>query len=780
MLSPRWRKIARDAWLHKSRTALVILAIALGITGAGAVLDTWSLLRRATESEFLATRPASATLRVEGLSNPVLNEVRALEQVEAAQTHRTVVASILVNGVWRTGLLFSRPSFTDQRIGIVRSVSGSWPPEDGGLVIERSSVDSETVPLGSTVTVRVERGPAVTLTVTGIAQDRGLAPGWMEHAVYGFATPSTLAQLGARPDPDELQILTRHPWDREGNQRAAEKVKSLLQARGLRVRDVSVPVPGRHVHAAQMDSLFLTQGAFGGLTLILSAFLVVNLVSAMLAAQLREVGVMKALGGRRTQLARMYLGQALILGAAACAIGVPAAAVIGRAYGDFAASMLNFDINQVSIPAWVLALQLVVGGLLPVVASAFPVARGCGLSVGEALRGTATSAPVSSPLFEKLAGSARPLLLALRNAFRQRARMALTVVTLAVGGAVYLGSLDLQNTVRRTMDALLGNPRFDLMVRLTKPAPALALESILRKVPSVAEAEAWSTGHATIVRQDGELGNRLTVVGLPPGSHQLAPSLLEGRWLRAGDGDVLVVNRHTAQDEPSFRIGGEVRLQVEGRTSTWKVVGMVDGGVSIGLFAPRDAVAAGAGGATGAVVRFVGPANLSQAQMVRSALEDEGLEVSSTSLTQEQRKVAEDHMLMVASFLGVMGQLMMVVGGLGLASTMSIAVLERQREIGVLRALGASRRAILGIFQVEALVIATVSWLAAIPLSLPMSLILTRAFGKILLEVPPTFLPGVGGVARWLVLVVVVSFVAASWPAWRATKVTAAKALAYE
>src|SRR5205085_5416116 len=103
---------------------------------------------------------------------------------------------------------------------------------------------------------------------------------------------------------------------------------------------------------------------------------------------------------------------------------------------------------------------------------------------------------------------------------------------------------------------------------------------------------------------------------------------------------------------------------------------------------------------------------------IRSELGDRGFDVATSQLLSQQRVVIEDHLLMVAGFLGNMSLLMIVVGGLGLASTMSLAVLERTREIGVLRAIGAQHGTILRMIQIEGLVIAVLSWAVAIPLSL--------------------------------------------------------------
>jgi len=165
---------------------------------------------------------------------------------------------------------------------------------------------------------------------------------------------------------------------------------------------------------------------------------------------------------------------------------------------------------------------------------------------------------------------------------------------------------------------------------------------------------------------------------------------------------------------------------------------------------------------------------------LRSRLESDGFVVRSSQLVEQGRAVLEDHLLMVAKFLGAMSQLMIVVGGLGLASTMSLSVLERTREIGVLRTLGARHRTIFAIVQAEGLVVTIASGLLAIPLSIPMSWILGRAFGRIMFPVPVNAIPDPTAVAVWLGMALVVSFAACSWPAIRATRLTPVAALSRE
>ena len=153
---------------------------------------------------------------------------------------------------------------------------------------------------------------------------------------------------------------------------------------------------------------------------------------------------------------------------------------------------------------------------------------------------------------------------------------------------------------------------------------------------------------------------------------------------------------------------------------------------------------------------------------------------NTSQLVQQNRVVFEDHLLMVAGFLAIMSQLMIVVGGLGLAATMSLSVLERTREIGVMRAIGARHEAILLMVYIEGLVIALASWVLAVPLSVPMSVLLARAFARIMIPVPITWVPSMMSVGVWLVVVISVTVVSCSWPAWRALRVTTARALQYE
>ena len=787
MLSPRWRKVLRDVWLHKARTALVVAAIAVGIIGAGAVLDTWSLLSRVTRGEYDASLPTSATLRTDSIDASLLALVRAMPALADAQARRNVLASARTSDGVRTALLMAADDFTENRIGKIRPERGAWPPTDGSIVVEASSVEFAGAVVGDSLTIQFGDAAPQRLRIAGVARDVGLAPGWMEHVVYVFVSRGTLRQIGAPASLNELQILARdRTLSRDAVRRVAADARVVIEGTRRTVTDVSVPEPGQHIHAAQINSLLLTQGAFGMLSLFLSGVLVVNLIAAMLAGQVREIGIMKAVGARAGQVAGMYLVLAMILGVVASVIAVPLAAVFGRMYAQFTADILNFSIVGFAIPAWVIVVQCVVGVVLPVVAAAIPVARGSRISVGEALRDLGISGPVTAagPSLQ-FAGLSRPTLLSLRNAFRRRQRMVLTLLTLATGGAVYLGAINLRAGIIGSVDLIFESQRFDMSLRFAQPHPPDSVEAVVRRTSGVARAEAWTGTRGIVRRADGSLSDAFPITAAPAMSEMLVPRMKQGRALRAGDERALVVNRRLLQDEPSLVVDSVATILIGGRPTEWAVVGLAETGTSNAAYAPRATIAAmvGGGRVSTAVIAdaLTGPAaHFDLLQRLRSDLAAAGMPIQTGQLMAQQRSVIEDHLLMVGGFLGNMSLLMIIVGGLGLASTMSLSVLERTREIGVLRAIGAPHGAILMMVQVEGLVIALLSWLVAIPASLPMSYVLGKAFGRVMLEVPVSFVPEAAGVVRWLAVVVGVSVVACAWPALRAMRVSVAASLAYE
>ena len=231
-----------------------------------------------------------------------------------------------------------------------------------------------------------------------------------------------------------------------------------------------MPVPGRHPANDLLQGFFLVLGFIGALALIVSGFLVVNTVSAILAQQTRQIGIMKAIGARNGQIAGLYLVLVLAYAVLALAVALPLGALGAYGFAQFTAGLANFDIVGVSIPPEVIALEVVIGLVVPLLAALVPIYRGVRITVREALASTGINDRFGSGRFDRLLrdirGLPRPTLLSIRNTFRRKGRLLLTLAALGLGGAIFMSVFSVRASLVKTLDDTLAYFAYDVQVEL--------------------------------------------------------------------------------------------------------------------------------------------------------------------------------------------------------------------------------------------------------------------------------------------------------------------------
>ncbi len=381
------RKVIADLLGAPLRSISIVAALTLGISGFFAVLQSYAILTRALDEGYRASAPAAARLSVARLDDAGVRVAASVPGVGAVEQRRTVRGRLKAGPAdWKNLVLFVREDFERSAIDRLTRAAGEWPRGPDALAIERDALQIAHAQLGDAVEVRMEGGPVRTLRVTGVVHDVGQAQARMENLVYGYASAEALAALGVPAGDDELVLaVDERPMDEDHVRATAAAVRSALEAEGRSVTRFEVPVPGRHPHSELMGFLMLVIAVFGFFILMLSGVLVFNVLSALLAGQCRQIGVMKALGGSRAQIARIYLAQSLVLGAAAIAAALPLGTVAGRTICRAMAVFLNFDIHRFDVPAWIYGLVITAGLGVPFVAALLPVWRGTRVPVHEAL-----------------------------------------------------------------------------------------------------------------------------------------------------------------------------------------------------------------------------------------------------------------------------------------------------------------------------------------------------------------------------------------------------------
>ena len=441
-------------------------------------------------------------------------DVLAGGDVSDAEARRVVTGRIKAGPMeWRNLTLFVVDDYANIRVSTLKHERGAWPPSTGEILIERDAFQVIHARIGDAVRVKTANGIEKILRITGSVHDVGQAQARMENVVYGYITLATLAQLGEEPWLDQLKILVAtNRFDEQHIRDVVTHVVKRIESGGQVVRRVEVPPPGKHPHAQIMGLLLLTMSSFGLLVLLLSGILVVNLLMALMAAQVRQIGVMKAIGGSRAQIARLYLSQALLLGCAAIVIAVPAGIWGSRVFCLYMAKFLNFDITSFAVPVWVYAAVIAVGIVVPLLAAAYPVWKGTAVPVREALADVGASRDqFGTTAFDRLlagtGGLTRPMLFAIRNSFRRRTRLVLTVATLAAGGTFFMSALNVRASLANTIDGMFARRKADIVVFLNDFYPTDRVERAVRNTPGIARAEEWITAEGSLA--DGREESRV-------------------------------------------------------------------------------------------------------------------------------------------------------------------------------------------------------------------------------------------------------------------------------
>lgn len=790
-----WRKAIRDFWQERTRTVLVVLAIAIGISAFTAVLSSYAVLTRELNKGYAATNPTSATLHMDMVDDAVLSTVLADREVSNAEARRVLDAQIKTGpGRWRYLAIFVVKDYGNIHVTKFVPERGAWPPATGEILIERDAFQVAQAKIGDTVTIRVGQGKEQTLRISGGVHDVGLAQARMENTVYGYATLDTLRQLGGQPYLDQLNILVADKrLDEQHIRSVAQDVKKLLEVRGHRVGSVDVPRPGKHPHADIMGVLLLAMSSFGFFVLILSGILVVNLLMGMMASQVRQIGVMKTIGGTRGQVARIYFSQALLLGFAALAVALPIGALGSRALSRAFAGLLNFDITSFGVPPWVYVCSMAVGVAVPLVAAAYPVWKGSAISVREALAdfevsGTTFGSSRLDRVLTGMGGRSRPLVLSIRNNFRRRTRLVLTLGTLAVSGIFFMSALNIRASIVHTLDHQFALKSYDLAVSFGDGYPLDRIERAMKNTPGVMRGESWFTSTGVLAGPHGGNtleGERFTVMAVPPDTKMMRLEIVSGRDLLPGDNDAVVVNSALAATSPQIQVGGILSFRMGETLTSWHVVGIAREFFPPAVayipqvFADRQHT----GKRTDAFLTLdrtdADSISSAKANLERS-LAQEGIRMVRCSSKADRRAGVDQHMLMIVVFLMTMAGIMVVVGGLGLATSMSLNVMERRREIGVIRAIGAGSSTVLFIIVTEGVLVGVLGWALAMLAAWPISKMLGDALVKLAFHSNLDFVFQLQGLLAWLAVSVFVSAAASFLPAWPASHIPVREALAYE
>ena len=767
MFNRLWTKTWRDLWQNRSRSLLVVLSIALSTFTLGVILNSYAVLSREMTQNFLRSNPTAISFSVERFDKDLLSKMKNQKGVGEVDARRLTSGSIRTNtGEWKTLLLFVVNDYNNIRLNIIKTDRGTWPPKKGQILIERQAVSVLKASLGDTVQLKNIYGLSTQLTMTGIAHDVGLPQAEWENVVYGYVSIDTLNLMGVDFYFNQLKISFDNQQLSESEMTAeASNYARWLENKGYQVNGYKVAAQGEHPHANITDGMFMIQKVFAILCCFLSAILVFNLMSAILSKQLGQIGVMKAIGASSKQISRIYYRGVVLLGLLGLLISLPCAYFVGNLYIDKLTLMMNIDISSYRIPIGIILLQILIGIGIPILSAYRPIRKASQLTIKESLLeydpGVDTLGNSSfEKLILKLDFLTHPLRLAIRNSIRQKGRFILTTGVLMIATALLMASFNIARTMKQVVAVDRSAKQWALKISFDPTMELIDLERLLNEMTEIINTESFKRVNVSLFINDSEkISNKeshhshnyqmgVVLNYLQLNSNMLSLPMIDGSWLNepftaeltqsSTTISPVVVSQLVMDRLPRLKLGGTIKVEIAGQIKILTVIGVAQN-IGYPSIYSSELLSEERFKSNGLFISSNKQSKKELNQLkkeVISLAEKHGLKLRNVVTPWDASQVVEGHFNIIFSLMLLLTAIVIFIAANGIILTMTTNISERTRELGVLKAIGATGKVLASMVLTEASLIAILAWVFACLVTLPISYSVAYWLGILLIKTP--------------------------------------------
>jgi putative ABC transport system permease protein len=801
------RKAWGDLTRHRARTLLAVFTLSMAIASAG-FLAAPALLNDAMSRQVQESHLYDVALstRVLDLSPAQLSALGHLPGVAAVTAHLVYVTDATTGG--RDGssqtVEIGGGDLASSPVDTIPLLSGRLPGPGEVLADAADARAADfVVPNSGTVTVRAASGAQVPLRVSGTGMNLAATPGANGSTTpVLYASRATVESLAGVRGVNALEFRLTDDSP-AGASRAISAARAYLSAQTGADPITALPQiraagdwPGKTAFGNTMALLYIVTG----LAFLSALFLISATMNTLIAEQAGEIAILKTLGGRRRQIGGIVLRTAAMLGAAGAVLGTILGVVVAYLLVRFfAATILDVSVGF-GVSAPVVVASLLLGPALAVAASLPALRRALRRPVAETLAGGGTAGYGAGRLdrlvarSRLLSGTALPgsVRMGVRNALRQKRRSTAAIAQVAVAAGLAIAFLALGRSASTLIDETVAQFHFNIGVGLASGSPPFSDHAlaVAASTPGVTGAQPVETG---AVRYEGQVYSALGLGTRPLFTYRLSA----GRWFTSADltpdlgragqasvapvvlGPVVAQAAHASVGQVLSldTAAGQVRARVIGLDTTYTNNGQV-------VYFPLPVLE-----------RMNGTPGESNSLWLTTASSDHGA-IKQTAAAVSRRLDAAGYRVStvevyaveasaiasattVLTIVQVVGLLVVGISLLGLVSALGMGVIERTREVGILRCVGARARDVRRVFSAEAVALAAVGWAFGVPLGWLiyqglLALVLRNSNQTLPVEFTP--LIPLGTLAGVLVL----TFVVIRWPLRRATRIQPGLALRYQ
>lgn len=785
----KFTKALRDLTINPKRTYLVVFALFLGIWGVGTVMVSYYKLTKDLNTNFQKTSPAHLILKSDDFSNLNLARFTNKTEIETAEFRDFSFERIEVYpDVWIPMFLYGVESFENASVAKIFSQTGELSPKKGTISFERDGKNISNIDIGSAPRVRIGN-KVINIPVSSICFDPAQAPATQDHMIYAYTDKDTYSEITGQETNRRLIIRLNDVYSQNDVKKVSEKLIKQFKKQEIYIDKVEILLFNEHPHQWQLNTILFVVGVIGLLAFLMGAVLVSQLMKSIMANQVRQIGIMKAIGSSRVQIFRIYITTLLLFGLFAGVLAVPLAVLAGSAYADFVGGILNFDILT-STPVSIYAALFTLSLLFPVLLSFSILLKGTKISVKDAFSdyGIENNSGVKQIKFFSKFSFSNTFLLAIRNSLRNSRRLTVVIISMALGVAVFNTGFNVRQSLWELLYNLQNELQYDVQVVLNKQISTEEAVKPFETLQNVKSISTWNGGSGMLQTKLLSTDKGAGIVTLPYDTKLIQPKIIEGNWLTNSSKLEVVLNQQAWELYGYKPLNSNLNLTIGDSTITAKLVGIVEqfelSKIYIdideydNIFNPEHFIN---------TITFEAINNdyedvVALKKQIEKSILSSNLHVLFVMSDVERVKVIYDHMDIILSVIVFLSFLVLLVSAVGMASATGISITERTREIGVMRAIGGTPKKIYSAFVSEGMIISFISIIIGLILSYPLSKLASVFFGNLMIGEeaileyafsPLGFLITIG-------VTIIFGWLASRLPAGTALKKSTREALAYE
>lgn len=786
-----WGDVAATPW----RYIMMVIAIAVSTAAIVAMLVAYSVLTREVQRNYMDTNPAAAQImlgQVDVMDNAenILSAMRKNPNITDVEIggHSYFKMEVAPNE-FVTVLVFIASDLKDARINKLRLDKGEWP-KTGEVLLERKALSVAHATIGNKIKLIGRNGVEHSLLVNGTVHDPALAPADTEHIVYAYMSHATFLSLQESPSenfikftvaPAQLNISTLEAI-------TAESVKNISPF--FAVHEIRIPPPARHPHQTQMTAGLRMLLIFSVLAMVLGSVLIATTFWGLLAQQIRQIGIMKAIGASSAQIFSLYLILVIIIGSLALLVGFPLGIWAGRELIFITADLLNLNIADIGLPLslWLFSIFFCLG--LPVLMALYPIHIAATKTVRAALDDYGVTHVFSNAdnFLSKLKFFSPVQSMVLRNMLRRSGRLSFTLLLLAMAGATFISSQNLLASWDFLGQQAQAYRHYQIEAGFAEDIPQDVVQGILSQHKSIQSVEFFNRYSATPITKNGLAIERvypdgghgsLKLYALPVQTKMISLELYSGHWLSEQNADEVVINQ-TAYSAffADKKIGDTIDVQVHDKNNRFRLVGILAEPLA-GAALYVNKISYTNPNAFRLTLDDRSSSNIDALSIqLQQEFKQSGISLNSITTENQRKRSGNGHLMIMVVILVMIAVAMIVVGFLSLATVMSTNVSERLREFAVMRTIGAKNATIFYLIIGESILIALCSFLAALPITILFSVFMVRVLASISMQ-PLSLVVSANGLLSWLAIAAVGAVLSALIPALNAMRFSIREVLSY-